>query len=103
MKMKMKTLLYSTITCLVIAVAAFFISDLRLSLQICLSIGGILLALSMVFSGALGSGERIRANFNTSTVEDNETRFKWSLYLLIMAAPFLTVGFIIFMVVKQLN
>ena len=84
----MKTLIYSTFVCFVICLAAFVIGDLRLTLKISFGLGMVLLVLSTVFSGSLVSGNRIRSNYHTSTEEDTNTRFKWTLHLFIMSVPF---------------
>lgn len=95
-----KTLIYSTLLCLVILATVFLIGDYMLAMKISFGIGIVLLLLSMIFSGSLVSGDRIRANYHTSTTEDRTLRNKWTLHLLIMAVPFLAAGIIIYILVR---
>jgi membrane protein insertase Oxa1/YidC/SpoIIIJ len=97
---EIKTLIYSSLLCLVVCAIAFFIGGIDLVMQVSFGIGVVLLLLSMVFSGSLVSGDRIRANYHTSTTEDNMTRHKWTLHLLMMAVPFFAAGLIIYMIVR---
>lgn len=52
----------------------------------CITIGA--LVLSIILSGAMLSGDRLRANFNTENAEDRERRDRLVVNILLFAFPY---------------
>ncbi|WP_425341204.1 DUF5316 domain-containing protein [Brevibacillus borstelensis] len=50
-------------------------------------VGIICILLSAIFSNALNSGDRIRANHSSETKEDRQTRVRWSLKIALVGLP----------------
>ncbi|MNN61461.1 hypothetical protein D3C81_1766960 [compost metagenome] len=63
-------------------------------------VGVFSLLLAGVFSGAIISGDRIRANNSIETPEDNKTRQKYSTVLFLAGVPFLLTSLVIYMVIN---
>ncbi|MDB5054995.1 MAG: hypothetical protein JWM44_3045, partial [Bacilli bacterium] len=57
--------------------------------------------LAALLSGALNSGDRIRANFNTENQEERKARSKMTGQLLLFGVPNLCVSVILFFVLKK--
>lgn len=62
-------------------------TNLNTGLQISAGIGLVLILLAAVFSGALVSGDRIRANYDDETAEDTKRRRVWSTNLFLAGLP----------------
>lgn len=59
-------------------------------------VGFVSLGLALIFSGVLGSGDRIRANYSHEEKEDRTRRFKTSGILLLIAIISLGLNYILF-------
>ncbi|MFM1654046.1 DUF5316 domain-containing protein [Brevibacillus sp. B_LB10_24] len=74
-----------------IALASLVMGDWGLIRQLTGIVGFGLLLLSAIFSGALLSGDRIRANYAFEDKEERRTRFRWSVHMLLAALPSIVV------------
>lgn len=64
------------------------------------TIGVILIGLSMITSGALVSGDRMRANFATETAQDRKKRNSITFRLALVGLPNLAMAFLIYFLYK---
>ncbi|MGZ9583775.1 DUF5316 domain-containing protein [Paenibacillus marinisediminis] len=88
----MKVFITSVVSCLVISLITFLTGGLGLTLKINSGICAGLLILAMIFSGSFVSGDRMRANYNSSSKEDNIQKNKWTDKLLLISVPFVIVS-----------
>lgn len=59
-------------------------------------VGAIFLGISMVYSGSMVSGEQMRANFATESVEDRRNRIRVISRSALIAIPNLVIAFLIY-------
>lgn len=92
----MRNLLFGSI----LAIIGFFVSYLVWGIDksyfIPGAIGIILIGLSMVFSGSMVSGDRMRANYATESSEDRDSRNKIIFGMTLIGAPNLILAFILY-------
>ncbi|RED66158.1 DUF5316 domain-containing protein [Cohnella lupini] len=92
----MKLFITSILTSLLISLTSYFIGGESLTLKVNFYIGISLLVIAMIMSGSLVSGDRMRANFHTSTPEDRKQNNKWTGRLIIISIPFITVSVLLY-------
>lgn len=61
-------------------------------------IGIIMIGLSMVFSGTMVSGDRMRANYATESTDDRNSRNKMIFTMIIFGAPNLVLAVILYLI-----
>ena len=71
----------------VLGIAGRIAGDVELSVNLTGGAALVMLALAVVFSGVLGSGDRIRANFGHEDKQEYQRRNQWTSSLLLMAIP----------------
>jgi hypothetical protein len=79
------------------AILALFLDDLSLFVTLTGGIGVVCVLLSMIFSGALVSGDRMRANHATESAEDRRVRIRWTLVLGMIGWPNLVAAVLVVM------
>jgi hypothetical protein len=94
----LKVLLTSILCCLCVSLISYLFGGWGLSLKLNSGIGISLLIIAMIFSGSFVSGDRMRANYYSSSKEDNIQRMKWTDKLLLISVPFLIVSIIMYFV-----
>jgi hypothetical protein len=62
-------------------------------------LGALLIGLSMIFSGSLVSGDRMRANFATESKEDRDNRVTGTFRLFLLGLPNFVVAIVLFSMV----
>ncbi|OPA73704.1 hypothetical protein BVG16_26795 [Paenibacillus selenitireducens] len=92
----MKRLGLSIMVCIFISAITYVLRGFEFTMKVNFGIGLVVLLLSMAMSGSLGSGDRQRANFYTTTEEDRETSGRWTIQLIVISIPFLSVAAILY-------
>jgi hypothetical protein len=70
-----------------LSIAGLIAGDIHLIINLTGGAALVLLALAIILSGVLGSGDRIRANYSHEDKHERERRNKWISSLLLMAIP----------------
>ncbi len=83
----MKYLLLGILLCLVGVLASITIWDVEMVTTITGRIGLFFIIISFIYSGVLVSGDRMRANFTTESVEDRNQKNNVSFRSALIAAP----------------
>lgn len=91
-----KALLLSAISCIILCVVTFLVGGVKLSLQYNFRVGIVLLLVGAVLSGSMISGDRLRANINTSSKEDTLKRDKWTGILMVSSLPFIIISILLY-------
>lgn len=80
----------------VISIVGLIADDVQLIINLASGAALVLLALAVVFSGSLGSGDRIRANYGHEDNQERQRRNQWTSSLLLMAIPNILGAMILF-------
>jgi len=72
---------------IILAILTFFSTMLQDLMKLAGIVGLIFWGLSAIFSGVLGSGDRIRANFSSESKEDRNRRWKWGNICFLIGLP----------------
>jgi hypothetical protein len=71
----------------ILGIAGLIADDAQLIVDLAGGVALVMLALAVVFSGSLGSGDRIRANYGHEDNKERQRRNQWTSSLLLMAIP----------------
>ncbi|UFJ41817.1 DUF5316 domain-containing protein [Brevibacillus humidisoli] len=82
-----KSVLTGVALVLLAALAAFLAGDISQMVRYTGIAGFACWGLAAIFSGALVSGDRMRANFATETTQDRRDRFRWSIRFFLIGLP----------------
>ncbi|MEY4479591.1 MAG: hypothetical protein RLZZ267_269 [Bacillota bacterium] len=91
MKKSITSFLSGVVLSILFGLIALVFDDATILLQLTGWSGAITLGLAMVFSGALLSGDRMRANTYSEQVDDRKTRINLSGIMLYLSVPNLIV------------
>ncbi|MCT6926297.1 MULTISPECIES: DUF5316 family protein [Bacillales] len=94
--MKIRYFLYGIMLALGSIIIAFILGDVQKVIRIAGTIGGILLILTMFFSGVFVNGDRLRANLATESSEQKNRRHRYEEIFLFMSLPCLIVAAIFY-------
>jgi hypothetical protein len=95
-----RVLIIGTIVNVVIALLLALISTWEMAMKVTGGVGAISWVLAGILSGAFISGDRMRANNNIETPEDNKSRNNLTSVFFIFGIPFLVTALIIFLITK---
>ncbi|WP_277584606.1 DUF5316 domain-containing protein [Psychrobacillus antarcticus] len=96
----MKYLLFGMLLSLLGVLVAIVIWNIEMVTTITSGIGFFLIAISFIFSGVLVSGDRMRANLATESVEDRNQRNNVSFRSALMAIPSFVVAILFYFLLK---
>jgi hypothetical protein len=91
-----RVFLYSIVACAMVSGVSFVIGGRFLTLQVNAWTGIVLILIAAVMSGSLVSGDRMRANYHTSTPQDRKERNKWTGVFFAAGVPFLLVSILLY-------
>ncbi|WP_164553396.1 DUF5316 domain-containing protein [Brevibacillus marinus] len=80
---------------LITAICSLVAHNLWITVTISGIIGVVCILLSAIFTGALTSGDRLRANHATETSEDRRIRVNWAFKLALVGLPNLVAAILI--------
>jgi hypothetical protein len=97
----MKSFVVGAIVAIITTIILVVFYDLNMAMKFTSGIGIISWLLAALLSGALNSGDRIRANFNTENQEERKTRIKITGRLLLFGVPNLCIAVVLFFILKK--
>ncbi|MEN6326966.1 MAG: DUF5316 domain-containing protein [Syntrophomonas sp.] len=83
----MKQLGIGTGIFIVLSIAGLIAGNADLIINLAGGAAVVMLALAVVFSGSLGSGDRFRANYGHEDNQERKRRNRWTSVLCLMAVP----------------
>lgn len=70
-----------------LGIVGLIVGDVQLITNLASGAGLVMLALAGIFSGTLGSGDKVRANYALEDKQDRQRRNQWTSSLVLMAIP----------------
>ncbi|WP_219639756.1 DUF5316 domain-containing protein [Cohnella sp. CFH 77786] len=93
-----KWVLINFILCLAVNITLIAIVEMDTVRNVNFGVGILFIMLGAIVSGFLVSGDRIRANYHSSTPEDREQQRKWTGLLFLLGLPYMIIAIVMYMI-----